>query len=59
MVTGAGPHAGDEDVQRFDVDIAGAARVHGALVLAAVTVAVALAVRLQRRTDERRVMQSD
>ena len=37
VVTGAGPHAGDEDVQRFDVDIAAAARVHG------ITVMVALA----------------
>jgi len=57
VVTGAGPHAGDEDVQRFGVDIADAARVHGALVLAAVAIAVVLGVRLQRHPADRRVLQ--
>jgi cytochrome c oxidase assembly protein subunit 15 len=56
VVTGAGPHAGDEDVQRFDVDISNAARVHGIAVLIAVALAVLLAVRLQRRADEWRAM---
>lgn len=33
VVTGAGPHAGDEDVRRFDVAISAAARVHGVSVV--------------------------
>ena len=48
VVTGAGPHAGDEDVQRFDVDIAAAARVHGTTVTIAVAIAVALALLVRR-----------
>jgi len=58
VVTGAGPHAGDEDVGRYDVPIADAARVHGALVLLAVALAAALGVRLQRRAVDRAVLQS-
>ena len=56
VVTGAGPHAGDEDVQRFDVDISNAARLHGIAVLVAVSSAVALAVRLRRRPVERQML---
>ncbi len=56
VVTGAGPHAGDEDVRRFDVDITSAARLHGTLVIVAIVLAVALLVRLQRRADERAVL---
>jgi cytochrome c oxidase assembly protein subunit 15 len=57
VVTGAGPHAGDEEARRFDVDITSAARVHGAAVLAAVAIAVAIAVRVQRHADERPALQ--
>ncbi len=57
VVTGAGPHAGDEDVQRFGVDITDAARVHGATVLAAVAVAAVLGLRLHRHRDDRRALQ--
>jgi cytochrome c oxidase assembly protein subunit 15 len=57
VVTGAGPHAGSEDVQRFDVPIADAARTHGTLVLVAVALATALAFRLQRHGGDRRVLQ--
>jgi len=57
VVTGAGPHAGDEDVGRYDVPIADAARVHGALVVIAVALAVALGVLLQRHAADRRVLQ--
>jgi cytochrome c oxidase assembly protein subunit 15 len=57
VVTGAGPHAGDEDVQRFDVVISDAARVHGTLVLVAVGLALLIAVRLQRHAADRRVLQ--
>jgi cytochrome c oxidase assembly protein subunit 15 len=57
VVTGAGPHAGDEDVGRYDVPIADAARVHGTLVLVAVALAVVLGIRLQRHAADRRVLQ--
>ena len=56
VVTGAGPHAGDEDVQRFDVDIAAAARVHGTSALIAVALAAVLAVRVQRSARGRRAL---
>jgi heme a synthase len=57
VVTGAGPHAGDEDVGRYDVPIADAARVHGTLVLVAVALAVVLGIRLQRHAADRPVLQ--
>jgi cytochrome c oxidase assembly protein subunit 15 len=53
VVTGAGPHAGDEDVRRFGVEIAGAARLHGTSVVLAVVGMVALAWRLRWRQAER------
>lgn len=53
VVTGAGPHAGDEDVQRFAVDIGNAARVHSVAVWLAVAAMVALAWRLRSRPAER------
>jgi cytochrome c oxidase assembly protein subunit 15 len=57
VVTGAGPHAGSEDVKRFDVQITDAARIHGTLVLCAVAVAIALAWRVQHRAGDRRALQ--
>ena len=56
VVTGAGPHAGDEDVQRFDVAIEHAARVHGIAVMVTVAVALLLAWRVHRHADERSVL---
>jgi len=53
VVTGAGPHAGDEDVQRFGIAISSAARVHSVAVWLAVAAMVALAVRLRDRGSER------
>lgn len=53
VVTGAGPHAGDEDVRRFGVAIASAARVHSVTVIAAVAVMAGLAWRLRTRPIER------
>lgn len=53
VVTGAGPHAGDEDVRRFGVAIAGAARIHSLTVIAAVAVMAALTWRLRTRPIER------
>lgn len=55
VVTGAGPHAGDEDVQRLGIDIARAAQVHGAVVMSTLAAAVALAVRASRRAEDRRL----
>jgi heme a synthase len=53
VVTGAGPHAGDEDVRRFDVAISAAARVHGITVTVTVAAVLALVVRLRSRASER------
>ena len=53
VVTGAGPHAGDEDAKRFDIAIETAARIHGIAVLTAIAAMVVLALRLRRRPAER------
>lgn len=53
VVTGAGPHAGDEEARRFGVAIADAARVHGTSVVLAVAAMLALAWRLRSRPAER------
>jgi cytochrome c oxidase assembly protein subunit 15 len=55
VVTGAGPHAGDdgEDIRRFGVAISTAARVHGVSVIVAVASMTALGVRLRNRARER------
>lgn len=53
IVTGAGPHAGDENARRFGLDIASVARVHGATVMATLALAVGLAVVASRRSDRR------
>ena len=53
IVTGAGPHAGDEDVQRFGIDISSAARIHSLTVLITIAVAAVLGLRLrQARADD-------
>jgi cytochrome c oxidase assembly protein subunit 15 len=57
VVTGAGPHAGDEEARRFDVSIPAAARIHGVTVMIALTVAVALAVCLARQPADRHRLQ--
>lgn len=43
VVTGAGPHAGDEDVRRYGIDIGAVARIHSATVLLTVACGAALA----------------
>jgi cytochrome c oxidase assembly protein subunit 15 len=53
VVTGAGPHAGDEDARRFGIDIADAARVHGSSVVIVVVTMLVLAWRLRSRPAER------
>jgi heme a synthase len=57
VVTGAGPHAGDEEARRFAVSISAAARVHGITVMIALTLAVALAVWLSKRAGDRSHLQ--
>lgn len=62
VVTGAGPHAGDEEARRFfgsvdDIDgeaLQWATRVHGALVWLTVLVALALFITLRRRSADRK-----
>ena len=49
VVTGAGPHAGDESARRYGFDIGSVARVHSATVIIAVACAVALAWVVMRR----------
>lgn len=49
IVTGAGPHAGDETAERLSIDIPDAARIHGVTVVTALVMALALAVRAMRR----------
>jgi len=43
VVTGAGPHAGEEDVRRFGFDISNVARLHSITVIATLLVACSLA----------------
>ena len=45
------PHAGDENAERLDLDIASIARVHGATVIATIVVALVIAARSRRRGD--------
>ena len=48
VVTGAGPHAGDETARRYGFDISTVAEVHSVTVWIAVAVFLALAVALRR-----------
>jgi cytochrome c oxidase assembly protein subunit 15 len=54
LVTGAGPHAGDEDVRRFGFHIPTVARVHGVAVMATIALALVLAWRVRHVRSERR-----
>ena len=56
VVTGSGPHAGDEEARRFGVAITTAARVHGVAVWLAVAAVVALLWRLRRLPRDREVL---
>ncbi len=47
VVTGTGPHAGEEDVRRFGFDISTVARLHSVTVIATLLVAIGLAWRLR------------
>lgn len=51
VVTGSGPHAGDEKARRFDLDISSVARIHGLSVVATLCALLAT-IRLARRHQE-------
>lgn len=53
VVTGAGPHAGEEDVRRFGFDISLVARIHSITVIGAVLTGALLAWTLARTRDHR------
>lgn len=53
IVTGAGPHAGDEDAERLDVAIPTIARIHGATVMIALAVALLIAWRIRSDPSDR------
>ncbi len=54
LVTGAGPHAGDENAERLDLDIPSIARVHGATVILTIAAALVIAWRARRTSTGRR-----
>ena len=51
VVTGTGPHAGDEEARRFGYDIEAVARVHGSTVLITLALVLALIVAARRRRE--------
>ncbi|MFM8946626.1 MAG: COX15/CtaA family protein [Actinomycetota bacterium] len=51
VVTGTGPHAGDEESRRFGFDIESVARLHGSTVLVTVALLLGLIVVVRRRSD--------
>lgn len=51
VVTGSGPHAGDEEARRFDLDISSIARIHGISVILTLAVLL-LTIRLARRNTD-------
>lgn len=56
VVTGAGPHAGDEEARRFDVAFSDIARIHAVSVWVTVAAVLLLLVRLRHRAAERAVL---
>ncbi len=56
VVTGTGPHAGDEEARRFDLAITTVTRVHGVVVWIAVAMALWLLWHLRRLQHDRRVL---
>lgn len=53
IVTGAGPHAGDETAERLDIAIPTAARIHGISVVVAIALALLIAWRIQSGRSDR------
>jgi heme a synthase len=58
IVTGTGPHAGDENARRFGFDISSVARLHGISVIVTIAAALALVAWIRRSPDERAVLTS-
>ena len=56
LVTGAGPHAGDEAAKRLDLAIPEVARVHSVSVLTALAIALLIAWRIRRHGSDRAAM---
>ncbi|MFK8022721.1 MAG: heme A synthase [Ilumatobacter sp.] len=52
IVTGTGPHAGDETARRFGFDISNVARTHSVTVIITLALAAWLSLRIARRPDE-------
>ena len=55
VVTGTGPHAGDETSPRFGFDISDVARIHGASVVSVILLSLALGIVLRRDGADRAV----
>lgn len=56
VVTGAGPHAGDEEARRFGISVSRAAQMHSVAVWLSVGCVVVLMMRLRHRAAERAVL---
>ncbi len=56
VVTGAGPHAGDENAERLDIAIPTVARIHGVTVVLTILVALAIAWRIRSNAADRRAL---
>ena len=56
IVTGAGPHAGDEDAERLNVSIPAVARLHGIAVMLAIAVALVIAWRIRKHAEDQRAL---
>lgn len=56
IVTGSGPHAGDEDARRFGFDISHVARIHGISVVMFLIALLSIIVVVRRRKNEWRAM---
>jgi heme a synthase len=57
IVTGAGPHAGDETAERLAIAIPTAARIHGVTVMLAIGFALVIGWRAMHHTQVRRALQ--
>ena len=56
LVTGSGPHAGDEDARRLGFDIAAVARVHAVSVLTTIAITLLVIWRIRSVPRDRRVL---
>lgn len=56
LVTGTGPHAGDENAIRLDLDLRAITRAHSVAVLACVGLTVALFLRIKKRSEEWKIL---